>query len=215
MQNMYKLLKPIDNGLTILVKEVQEHVTRIGLEAVSNLFGDNVAQLFVENVLEVHKKHLNMIRDVFNGDQLFTGALDKACASVINHRKNTKLPCRSPGNCRENCVGVLTFLVGHLELLARYCDALLKKSVRGLSESEIDDKLAASITVFKVRYFRLLFVVGNRSIAVHRRQGRISEILRKDARQAPDSLAKHFHGQRGVDDKQAQTRYTPFSITSA
>jgi cullin 2 len=33
--------------------------------------------------------------------------------------------------------------------LARYCDSLLKKSQKGISESEIDDKLNMSITVFK------------------------------------------------------------------
>ncbi len=33
--------------------------------------------------------------------------------------------------------------------LAKYCDALLKKSAKGVSESEIDDNLAQCITVFK------------------------------------------------------------------
>ena len=33
--------------------------------------------------------------------------------------------------------------------LAKYCDALLKKSQKGISENEIDERLQASITVFK------------------------------------------------------------------
>lgn len=33
--------------------------------------------------------------------------------------------------------------------LARYCDSLLRKSQKGITESEIDDKLNLSITVFK------------------------------------------------------------------
>ena len=33
--------------------------------------------------------------------------------------------------------------------MARYCDSLLKKSQKGISEGEIDDKLNSSITVFK------------------------------------------------------------------
>jgi cullin 2 len=33
--------------------------------------------------------------------------------------------------------------------LARYCDGLLKKSVKGTNETETDDKLSQSITVFK------------------------------------------------------------------
>lgn len=75
---------------------------------------------FVENVLTVYKKYRQQIQDVFNGDQNFMGALDKACSSVINHRPNGgKSPCRSP------------------ELLAKYCDTLLKKSSKGISESEV------------------------------------------------------------------------------
>ena len=33
--------------------------------------------------------------------------------------------------------------------MAKYCDSLLKKSTKGMSETEIDDKLTQSITVFK------------------------------------------------------------------
>ena len=33
--------------------------------------------------------------------------------------------------------------------LAKYCDNLLKKSSKGMSESEVDDRLAQSITIFK------------------------------------------------------------------
>ena len=42
LRNMYKLLKPFPNGLTLMVEEVQNHIARIGLEAVNGLKGDNV-----------------------------------------------------------------------------------------------------------------------------------------------------------------------------
>lgn len=42
LRNMYKLLKPFPNGLTVMVEEVQNHIARIGLEAVNGLKGDNV-----------------------------------------------------------------------------------------------------------------------------------------------------------------------------
>lgn len=68
---------------------------------------------------------------MFNGDLAFIGALDKACITVVNTRPNAKTPCRSP------------------ELLAKYCDCLLKKSSKGISDTEIDEKLFQSITIFK------------------------------------------------------------------
>ena len=35
------------------------------------------------------------------------------------------------------------------ELLAKFCDNLLKKSAKGMLETEVDDKLTKSITIFK------------------------------------------------------------------
>lgn len=68
----------------------------------------------------MYKKYRQLIQEVFKGDQNFMGALDKACSSVINHRPTEgKGPCKSP------------------ELLAKYCDTLLKKSSKGISETEV------------------------------------------------------------------------------
>ncbi|KAL3832004.1 hypothetical protein ACJMK2_023688 [Sinanodonta woodiana] len=131
LSNMFKLLKPIHGGLGVLIEEVEGHIRAVGLEAVKNLKGDNVPAQFVENMLEVHGKYTEMIKSVFQNDQQFVGALDKACAAVINYRPHPKQQCRSP------------------ELLARYCDNLLKKSSKGSSEAEMDDKLSSCITVFK------------------------------------------------------------------
>lgn len=165
LANMYKLLKPIESGLPILLKEVQDHITKVGLEKINALgsltsppnsiasssstcsastgatatpagmevSSSNIAQQFVENVLEVHQKNLELIKEVFASDQAFIGALDKACSTIVNHRKNPKQPCRSP------------------ELLSKYCDCLLKKTtgIKVGTENEIDDKLSQSIVVFK------------------------------------------------------------------
>ncbi|XP_041365909.1 cullin-2-like [Gigantopelta aegis] len=131
LNNMYKLLKPIHSGLGVLIQEVENHIRQSGLEAVKNLKGDNIPNQFVESMLEVHQKSTELIQSVFHGDQQFVGALDKACAAAINHRTNPKYACRSP------------------ELLAKYCDTLLKKSSKGTSETELDDKLTSCITVFK------------------------------------------------------------------
>ena len=68
---------------------MNEHIKQQGLRVVANLFGDNIVAQFVEGMLGVH--------------QLFSSALDMACASVVNHRLDTKQPCKSP------------------ELLANYC----------------------------------------------------------------------------------------------
>uniref|UniRef100_A0A1B6HVB3 Cullin-2 n=1 Tax=Homalodisca liturata TaxID=320908 RepID=A0A1B6HVB3_9HEMI len=131
LRNMYPLLRSVSGGVQVLITHVMNHIKQQGLEAVTGLRGDNVHSQFVESMLSVHKKYKALIQDVFLNDQSFLGALDKACSSVINFRPNPKQPCRSP------------------ELLAKYCDMLLKKSSKGMSENEIDERLAQSITIFK------------------------------------------------------------------
>lgn len=77
----------------------------------------------------MHTKYHELIGDVFENDPLFLSALDKACSSVINKRINEKHPCRSA------------------ELVAKYCDTLLKKAKT--TEIEIDSKLTACIIIFR------------------------------------------------------------------
>nr|CAD7600794.1 unnamed protein product [Timema genevievae] len=131
LNNMFQLLRLVNDGISVLITEIMEHIKTQGIEAVIGLKGDNVHMQFVENMLTVYKKYREMINVVFADDQSFVGALDKACSSVINHRPTPKTPCRSP------------------EMLAKYCDALLKKSSKGMSETEVDERLSQSITIFK------------------------------------------------------------------
>lgn len=81
---------------------------------------------FVSAMLSLHGKYSALFGDVFGGAQAFVGALDKACSAVVNSRLPLDTGARAP------------------ELLARYCDALLRR--RG---HDADDKLAAAIVVFK------------------------------------------------------------------
>ena len=45
----------------------------------------------------------------------------------------------------------LTFfsIISHFLQLVKYCDSLLRKSAKGVSETDVDEKLNSSITVFK------------------------------------------------------------------
>ncbi|XP_012497637.1 PREDICTED: cullin-2 [Propithecus coquereli] len=56
--------------------------------------------------------------------------VSRALTSVVNYREPKSI-CRAP------------------ELLAKYCDNLLKKSAKGMTENEVEDKLTSFITVFK------------------------------------------------------------------
>ncbi|XP_063964684.1 cullin-2-like [Lytechinus pictus] len=132
LSRIYELLKPFSSGISIMVKELETHIVDSGQQAIAGLHGDNIPAQFVEAMLSLHGKFSEMITTVFNKDQLFTKSLDMACSSVVNKKLSPKHnSCKSP------------------ELLARHCDALLKKTSKGSSESELDDRLGQCILVFR------------------------------------------------------------------
>jgi len=61
-----------------------------------------IPTLFVEQMLQIHSKYSELIKDIFQNDQEFLSALDKACSTAINHRTNPKMPCRSPELVSQN-----------------------------------------------------------------------------------------------------------------
>ncbi|CAF5083298.1 unnamed protein product, partial [Rotaria magnacalcarata] len=92
---------------------------------------DDILQtLFVENLLELHAKYLNVIRETFANDPDFISSLDKACAMVVNMKNGNNLSAKAA------------------ELVAHYCDNLLRKSSKISTESEIEEKLVNAIIIF-------------------------------------------------------------------
>ncbi|CAF0948041.1 unnamed protein product [Adineta ricciae] len=131
LQNMYKLLKPTHIGINYMVERLQEHIARIGHDKVQSLKGENLSTLFVETLLELHTKYMNVIKETFTSDPEFVSSLDKACATIVNMKYGNRLSAKAP------------------ELLAHYCDSLLRKSSKTATDSEIEEKLLSSITIFK------------------------------------------------------------------
>ncbi|XP_041760538.1 cullin-2 isoform X1 [Anopheles merus] len=129
LRNLYILLKPVTDGLKRLIEVFLEHIKEQGKKTISCMKGDSVHIQFVENMLDVHRKYEELIHTTFKSDPLFLGALDKACARIINEKHSNNQVCRSA------------------ELVAKYCDSLLKKSKT--TEGEIDQKLTRSIIIFK------------------------------------------------------------------
>ncbi|XP_058455758.1 cullin-2 isoform X1 [Malaya genurostris] len=129
LKNLYTILKPIPDALKSLVQSLLEHIRADGARMVSTLRGEMIHVHFVEGMLQVHEKYEELIANTFNSDPVFLSALDRACSDVINSHACEKQPGKSA------------------ELVAKYCDSLLKKSKT--TEREIETKLTRSITIFK------------------------------------------------------------------
>jgi len=131
LSRMYKLLKPLPKGLDIILSEFEKYIANTGLAKVKAFYTENGTGQFVDTLLEIHKKYTEIIEKTFTNDQQFLGARDKACTKIVNYRIGSKKQCKSP------------------EMLAKYCDSLLKKSTKHLSELEIDARLNNVIIIFK------------------------------------------------------------------
>ncbi|KAJ3099328.1 hypothetical protein HDU96_010738 [Phlyctochytrium bullatum] len=89
-------------------------------------------KIYVEALLAVHKKYQDLVNVALRGEAGFVASLDKACREFINRNKVCKAgSSKSP------------------ELLARFCDSLLRKSSKVADEKEIEEVLNSVMTVFK------------------------------------------------------------------
>lgn len=133
---MYQLVARIPDGLGELRNLLETHIASQGLTAIDKC-GDsahNDPKIYVNTILEVHKKYNALVLTAFNNDSGFVAALDKACGRFINSNAVTRQANSSSKSP---------------ELLAKYCDLLLKKSSKNPEEAELEDTLNQVMVVFK------------------------------------------------------------------
>jgi cullin 1 len=80
---------------------------------------------YVETLLGIYDQFSDLVQKAFSNDSAFVAALDRACRAVVN----------------ENAVNKGTQIKSP-ELLAKYCDLLLKKGAKNLEESQLEQKLS-------------------------------------------------------------------------
>ncbi|CAG8838355.1 24907_t:CDS:2, partial [Racocetra persica] len=126
----YNLLSRITNGVNPLLEIFEQYISNIGKELIAGM-GNSIAKdprEYVESLMNLHVKYMNVCQKVFINDAAFVAAVDKAFRTIINDTNIAHAP----------------------EVLARYCDVLLKKTHKGgFSEQEIEDKLDRMIVLFK------------------------------------------------------------------
>uniref|UniRef100_H2YZC0 Cullin-1 n=1 Tax=Ciona savignyi TaxID=51511 RepID=H2YZC0_CIOSA len=154
---MFKLVSKIKDGLGELKTLIEAHIHTQGDVAIKQcadtalntdsriesycltttqhetLFLLNDPKLYVQTILDVHKKYDALVQTSFDSDSGFVAALDKACGRFINKNAVTvtaKSSSKSP------------------ELLARYCDTLLK-SAKVSEDAELEATLKEVLTVFR------------------------------------------------------------------
>lgn len=154
LARIYKLLHRYPMGLDPLRERFEVHVRNTGKDSVARVLeqqrqqatsgasGSEAptpapttsldAKVYVDSLLLVHRQYARMVETAFSGDAGFVGSLDRACKEFINRNAVCKdSTSRTP------------------ELLARYCDVLLRKNAKNPEEEELEALLTDIMTVFK------------------------------------------------------------------
>lgn len=140
---MYGLLVRIPTGLEPLRKRFEEHVKKAGLAAVERVIpapgavneAGKVEQLdpkaYIEELLNIYNKFSESVNGPFRAELGFNASLDRACREFVNTNAAATTAAKSP------------------ELLASYCDQLLRKSNRDLDAESLEAALNKAMTIFK------------------------------------------------------------------
>ncbi|EFA78583.1 cullin B [Heterostelium album PN500] len=129
-----KLDRIIEGGLGPVLETVQNYIQHTGFEALKAIPDKSITdpKVYVETLLEIYQRFSAVIRKSFNNDVSFITALDAACHKIFNQNHLTKNTTKSP------------------ELLAKYCDLILKKvNKQAAEEVELEEKLNQIIILFK------------------------------------------------------------------
>ncbi|KAJ3328293.1 hypothetical protein HDU76_010208 [Blyttiomyces sp. JEL0837] len=137
----YELLTRIEHGLDPVLVIFENYITSVGRGISSRMYETAAKDPrdYIETLASLHEKYLTMCNNVFKADSLMIASVDKAFTTFINERNGTNA---SPFS----------------ELLAKYCDLLLKKSNKAVvSDSDVEDKLSRVIDdIWKISVFKYI-----------------------------------------------------------
>eukprot|EP01094_Clydonella_sp_ATCC50884_P025618 TRINITY_DN67_c0_g1_i1.p1 TRINITY_DN67_c0_g1~~TRINITY_DN67_c0_g1_i1.p1 ORF type:complete len:772 (+),score=411.37 TRINITY_DN67_c0_g1_i1:117-2432(+) len=134
---MYSLLSRIEPGLPPMRSAFEAHVVKEGSAAIAKVAKAAVkdAKVYVEELLSVWRKFNDFVTGPFNKEAGFAAALDKACRRIINNNEVIKLMNNNPEKSPE--------------LIAYYCDGLLRKGQKDVTLQNLEPLLADVITIFQ------------------------------------------------------------------
>ncbi|XP_042392805.1 cullin-1-like [Zingiber officinale] len=118
LSRMYRLFSKIPNGLDLISKIYQKHVIAEGTTLVKQVGAAASNKIiFGKKIIELHDRYMAFVNDCFQNQRLFCKALEKAFETFCN-------------------------VSSTIELLAIYCDDILKKNGNEkLNDDEIEETL--------------------------------------------------------------------------
>ncbi|CAF0947222.1 unnamed protein product [Adineta steineri] len=131
-QELAVLFEPIHQLTKLkneLLKLIETHVYQKAIESITDDLINNPL-FYIETIVNIHGKYQKLIQETFVGDQHFVASFDKGYAKFANQNPVSKT------------TGITMTLA---EILARYCDTLLRK---GCENDDWNEKLNIIMIIF-------------------------------------------------------------------
>ncbi|KAL1505275.1 hypothetical protein ABEB36_004874 [Hypothenemus hampei] len=147
---MFRLLERVPEGVPPMLKELENHITQAGLadmEAAADIITQD-SEKYVERLLELFRKFSKLVHEAFSDDPRFLTARDKAFKAVVNDTTVFRLELNTGRNAGGKMVTPESKCP---ELLANYCDMLLRRTPlsKRLTSEEIESRLKDVLLVLK------------------------------------------------------------------
>ncbi|XP_072386567.1 cullin-5 [Diabrotica undecimpunctata] len=147
---MFRLLERVPEGVQPMLQELENHITQAGLAdmvAAADIITQD-SEKYVERLLDLFRKFSKLVHDAFSDDPRFLTARDKAFKTVVNDTTVFRLELSTGRNIGTK---VVTPESKCPELLANYCDMLLRRTPlsKRLTSEEIESRLRDVLLVLK------------------------------------------------------------------
>ncbi|CAP29065.1 Protein CBR-CUL-5 [Caenorhabditis briggsae] len=147
LQRLYRLIRRTRSGIETVLKCIDQHIRTEGLNDMRNN-AESLAtdpEKYVQQLLIMFDKFSALVREGFCDDARLLTARDKAFRAVVNDSSIFKTEMM---NKKSRMLSVESKCA---ELLANYCDLLLRKTQlsKKLTSEEIDEKLGQVLLVLK------------------------------------------------------------------
>lgn len=149
---LYKLINRTPAGIPVLLNTLHKHICAEGLAAMQAHAAEIVtdSEKYVEQLLNQYTYFSQLVRDAFCNDSHFLTVRDQAFQEVVNNTDVFRLDLDTSNNKNKNAKP-MNIESKCPELLANYCDLLLRKSAltKKFTSDEIDERLNNVLLVLK------------------------------------------------------------------
>lgn len=150
---MFRLIDRVQDGIQPMLQDLENFIVCQGLAdmmACAEIITQD-SEKYIEQLLDLFRRFSLLVKDAFDDDPRFLTSRDKAFKHVVNDTSVFKLelPTKPKSMTNNNSVAKIQPESRCPELLANYCDMLLRKTPlsRKLTSDEIEFKLKEVVSI--------------------------------------------------------------------